>query len=101
MLKLAALIRTQYSLTPVGSRDVSIVMGAAPAIGAPIYAVAAAQETERGETAEKMEGWRALTSAPDFALATVDGSHLGCMRTGEGGLFELILARLHPLLAPA
>jgi hypothetical protein len=76
------------------------VLGAArKPIPAPIFAVAAAEEAPLGETYEKMDGWRELTSGT-FELVKVDASHMGCMKFGNGGLFDKLVVQLLPLVEP-
>lgn len=43
-------------------------------LACPIMAIAASRESPMGETAERMQAWRSLTSA-DFRLASVDADH--------------------------
>ena len=49
------------------------------------------QEAALGETLEKMQKWKELTSGA-AELTSVDASHMGCMRFGQGGLFDKLLA---------
>lgn len=77
-----AVVKRQYSsrVFPCGSADAATIVGDAPAIAAPILGLAAEFEAEpKGETFEKMEGWRGFTSSA-FTLQTVPGvDHMGIM----------------------
>lgn len=87
-------VRQQYSSpsAPSGSADIPLALGEPPkAIAAPILAVACGRELDAGETAEKMEGWRELTT-DTFRLLTVDADHMECMQQAEvNPLFEAVL----------
>eukprot|EP00439_Symbiodinium_sp_Y106_P072349 s115_g13.t1 len=47
------------------------------------------EELEKGETAEKMEGWRSLAGG-DFELRTVNADHMDCLTPETGKTPEMI-----------
>jgi len=102
---LVGIIRTQYMYTPGGTGDVHVVMGGEAGgtpkqIAVPIYAIAAGEESELGETFAKMQGWKQLTTAT-CEVVKVDASHMGAMRFGNGGTFELLVKQLQPIVEQA
>jgi len=91
MKQLASIVRRQYSspAAPCGSLDAAEAFsGDSRRIAAPILAFSAGQETSRGETAAKMDGWRHFTSS-DFKSQALDTTHMDIM---EGKLYKLVLA---------
>ena len=100
ILELVEVIRRQYTHTPGGSGDVHVAVGGSVPpmpIGAPILAIAAGEEAALGETFEKMQGWKELTSGT-CEVVKVDASHMGAMRFGHGGTFELLVKQLKPIV---
>lgn len=93
-----AVVKRQYSSPcyPCGSADVESIVGDGQKITAPILAIAASDETKRGETKEKMEGWSSFTSG-QFDLQVALGDHMGLMaRSSEA--FPLLKAIAEPLM---
>ena len=107
IVELVEVIKRQYLNTPGGSADVHLAVGpvidaargARKPIAAPIFAVASGQEATLGETHEKMEGWRRLTTG-GCELHKVDASHMNTMKFGQGGTFDLLVKALKPIVEP-
>ena len=69
-------------------------------VHAPIYAIASGKETERGETAAKMEAWAALTSAKfEFVHRSIESDHMAMC--GDPTTIELTVAAMKPYLPPS
>eukprot|EP00933_Yihiella_yeosuensis_P073057 TRINITY_DN81636_c0_g1_i1.p1 TRINITY_DN81636_c0_g1~~TRINITY_DN81636_c0_g1_i1.p1 ORF type:complete len:382 (-),score=53.01 TRINITY_DN81636_c0_g1_i1:73-1188(-) len=91
--------RRQYcsACTPAGSKDLHEVLGDEPEISTPIFAIAANQELQLGETPERCERYAELTTG-GFQFEVVEGDHFGCIQLPEGQvtspLFDILIKDL-------
>ena len=76
-----------------GVRSDPMAVGAASILSCPIFAVSG-KETSRGETAEKMTKWKALTAA-EFTLKTFDATlHMELPR--DNGVIQAVVEAARP-----
>jgi len=95
-----AVVKRQYGspALPCGSADVGKICSGDIAISAPIMALSAEWEAEpKGETASKMEGWRAFTKG-GFEHVTVPGvDHMGIVYSVSPSM-EILMKDVKKLL---
>jgi len=65
-------------------------------VSAPVLGIPSSQETEAGETARKMEGWAALTTASFELAPAVDAAHMDMPK--EASVVERIVGFFKPFL---
>jgi pimeloyl-ACP methyl ester carboxylesterase len=92
--------RAQYSSPCMlcAAKEIAEVIGdpASAAISAPIVGIASAEETAQGETAEKMEEWRALSKGSFRLVRDVPAAHMDVPKHSQ--TIQVVLEALQPHL---